>query len=62
MGGTKRMSMEEKRKVVLGIYHETKSVYTEKEILALATKAGVNSGTYVMVCVAFEWLCDLLTV
>ena len=44
------MSMEEKRKVVLGIYHETKSVYTEKEILALATKAGVNSGTYVMVC------------
>eukprot|EP00977_Amphora_coffeiformis_P011135 scaffold2657_cov89-Amphora_coffeaeformis.AAC.29 len=45
MGGTKRMSMEEKRKVVLDIYHQTKSVYTEKEILALAVKAGVNQGT-----------------
>lgn len=44
---SKRMSMEEKRKVILGIYHETKLVYTEKEILALATKAGVNAGTYV---------------
>ena len=41
------MSLEEKRKVVLGIYHQTKLVYTEKEILALATKAGVNAGTYV---------------
>jgi hypothetical protein len=41
----KRMSMEEKRKVMLGIYHTTKSVYTEKEILSLATKSGVNSGT-----------------
>lgn len=45
MGGTKRMSAEEKRKVILGIYHSTKAVYTEKEILALATKAGVTSGT-----------------
>ena len=47
MAGTKRMSAEEKRKVILGIYHSTKAVYTEKEILALATKAGVNAGTYV---------------
>jgi len=39
------MSAEEKRKVVLGIYHKTKEVYTEKEILALATKAGVNANT-----------------
>jgi len=39
------MSAEEKRKVVLGVYHKTKEVYTEKEILALATKAGVNAGT-----------------
>eukprot|EP00553_Chaetoceros_curvisetus_P005946 CAMPEP_0204619720 /NCGR_PEP_ID=MMETSP0717-20131115/5998_1 /ASSEMBLY_ACC=CAM_ASM_000666 /TAXON_ID=230516 /ORGANISM="Chaetoceros curvisetus" /LENGTH=221 /DNA_ID=CAMNT_0051633771 /DNA_START=29 /DNA_END=694 /DNA_ORIENTATION=- len=45
MGNTKRMSAEEKRKVVLEIYHRTKEVYTEKEILALATKAGVNQGT-----------------
>ena len=41
------MSMEEKRKVVLGIYHQTKSVYSEKEILALAVRAGVNQGTCV---------------
>ena len=48
MGGpTKRMSMEEKRKVILDLYHTSKSVYTEKEILALAAKAGVNSSTYV---------------
>jgi len=39
------MSAEEKRQVVLGIYHKTKSVYTEKEILSLATKAGVNANT-----------------
>lgn len=45
MAGTKRMSAEEKRKVILAIYHSTKAVYTEKEILALATKAGVSSGT-----------------
>ena len=41
----KRMSAEEKRKVVLGVYHKTKQVYTEKEILTLAAKAGVNSNT-----------------
>jgi len=45
MGGTKRMSAEEKRKTILNIYHKTKQVYTEKEIIALATKAGVNQGT-----------------
>ena len=41
------MSAEEKRNVILNIYHSEKSVYTEKEILALAVKAGVNAGTYV---------------
>ena len=45
MAGSKRMSAEEKRQVVLGIYHKTKDVYTEKEILALAAKAGVNANT-----------------
>jgi len=45
MAGAKRMSAEEKRKAVMGIYHKTKSVYTEKEIVALITKAGVNSNT-----------------
>jgi len=39
------MSAEEKRKVILTLYHQTKSVYTEKEIIALATKAGVNANT-----------------
>ena len=39
------MSAEEKRKVILDIYHKTKQVYTEKEIITLATKAGVNSNT-----------------
>lgn len=41
------MSADEKRKVILAIYHKTKSVYTEKEILTLATKAGVNANTCV---------------
>lgn len=44
---TKRMSVDEKRKVILDIYHKTKAVYTEKEIISLATKAGVNANTYV---------------
>jgi len=39
------MSQEEKRKVLLKIYHESKQVYTEKEIIALATKAGINANT-----------------
>ena len=47
MGGTTRMSAEEKRKVILNIYHTTKQVYTEKEIVTLASKAGVNANTYV---------------
>jgi len=45
MAGTKRMSVDEKRKSVLEIYHKTKQVYTEKEILTLAAKAGVNANT-----------------
>jgi len=39
------MSAEEKRKVILDIYHKSKDVYTEKEIITLATKAGVNANT-----------------
>ncbi len=45
MAGAKRMSAEEKRKVILDLFHKSKSVYTEKEIITLATKAGVNSNT-----------------
>ncbi|KAI2499173.1 hypothetical protein MHU86_15325 [Fragilaria crotonensis] len=43
-GGAKRMSKDE-RKAVLDIYHTTKQVFTEKEILSLASKAGVNANT-----------------
>jgi hypothetical protein len=39
----KRMSLEEKRKTILSIYHTTKQVYTEKEMSVLAAKAGVNA-------------------
>jgi hypothetical protein len=39
------MSAEEKRQAILGIYHNSTEVYIEKEIIALATKAGVNAGT-----------------
>lgn len=39
------MSAEEKRKVILDIYHKTQQVYTEKEIIALAAKAGVNANS-----------------
>mmetsp|Transcript_4877 Transcript_4877/g.13768 ORF Transcript_4877/g.13768 Transcript_4877/m.13768 type:complete len:211 (+) Transcript_4877:75-707(+) len=45
MVGSKRMSQEEKRKTILSIYHKSKQVYTEKEIVALSTKAGVNANT-----------------
>ncbi|KAL9181759.1 hypothetical protein ACHAXT_012102 [Thalassiosira profunda] len=45
MAKTQRMSMEEKRKAVLRVYHDGKEVYTEKEVIALATKAGVNQNT-----------------
>lgn len=41
------MSAEEKRKTMLSIYHKTKQVYTEKEISALAAKAGINANTVV---------------
>jgi len=44
---TKRMSLEDKRNTLLGIYHETKQVYTEKEIVALGTKAGILTNTIV---------------
>ncbi len=46
-GATKRMSAEEKRKTILDVYHKAKQVYTEKEILTLCAKAGVNANTYV---------------
>jgi len=39
------MSAEEKRKVLLSVYHKSKQVYTEKEILALGAKEGINSNT-----------------
>ena len=45
MGKTTRMSADEKRQAILGIYHRTKEVYTEKEIISLAAKAGVNQNT-----------------
>ena len=47
MGGTKRMSKEEKRQAVLSIYHTTKQVYTENEIIKLASKEGIAQGAYV---------------
>jgi len=39
------MSAEEKRKVILGIYHKDQQVYTEKEILSLAAKAGISANS-----------------
>eukprot|EP00579_Thalassiosira_antarctica_P000968 CAMPEP_0201866866 /NCGR_PEP_ID=MMETSP0902-20130614/1299_1 /ASSEMBLY_ACC=CAM_ASM_000551 /TAXON_ID=420261 /ORGANISM="Thalassiosira antarctica, Strain CCMP982" /LENGTH=213 /DNA_ID=CAMNT_0048391915 /DNA_START=127 /DNA_END=768 /DNA_ORIENTATION=- len=42
---TKRMSADEKSEAILGVYHSTKEVYTEKEIISLAAKAGVNQNT-----------------
>ena len=39
------MSAEEKRQTILSVYHTTKEVFTEKEILALAAKAGVNANS-----------------
>jgi len=49
------MSAEEKRKVILAIYHNTKDVYNEKEIVSLATKAGVNANSIVDIN---QSLCD----
>lgn len=39
------MSADEKRKVILEIYHKSQQVYTEKEIIALAAKAGINANS-----------------
>lgn len=39
------MSKDEKRNVILGLYHKTQQVYTEKEIITLAAKAGINTQT-----------------
>ncbi|KAL3775961.1 hypothetical protein ACHAWO_012149 [Cyclotella atomus] len=47
MAPSKRMSLEEKRSTILKIYHSSKEVYTEKEIVALAAKAGVNANTII---------------
>jgi len=55
MAGSKRMSAEEKRQTILKIYHGSKEVYTEKEIVALATKAGVNGNTIIDINTS---LCD----
>lgn len=52
------MSKEEKRKVVLDIYHKSKEVYTEKEILALVSKAGVNAGEEVNNALVDDGLVD----
>mgnify|MGYP005850473051 CR=1 FL=1 len=45
MVGTKRMTKDEKKDTILKIYHTTKSVFTEKEIITLATKEGINVNT-----------------
>lgn len=47
MVASQRMSAEEKRNCILRIYQSTKDVYTEKEIISLATKAGVSQGAIV---------------
>ncbi|GMH60459.1 hypothetical protein TL16_g03056, partial [Triparma laevis f. inornata] len=44
---SKRMSAEEKKQCILLIYQTTKAVYTEKEIISLATKSGVSQGAIV---------------
>ena len=54
---TKRMSAEEKRKAILGVYHSTKEVYTEKEIIALSAKAGVNQNTWVVYFICHWCMC-----
>jgi len=82
MAGGKRMTKDEKRKVVLDIYHKSKGtwnlvtvrclssfvnfflilryaeVYTEKEILALIAKAGVNAGEEVNNALVDDGLVD----
>lgn len=46
MAKRKGMSVEEKRRVVLSIYHTTKDVFNLKEIEALASKQGVVQQRY----------------
>lgn len=45
MGGSKRMSTEEKRKAILAIYHKSQLVYTEKEIFSIISKAGISNNS-----------------
>ena len=52
---TKRMSADEKRRTITQIYESTKDVYTEKEIVSLATKAGVNANSIIDIN---QSLCD----
>lgn len=52
---TKRMSADEKRQAILYVYHKNKEVYTEKEIVSLAAKAGVNQNTWEY-CYQWQWL------
>lgn len=47
MAKRKGMSLEEKRRVVLSIYHTTKDVFNLKEIEGLASKQGVVQQRYV---------------
>ena len=63
MSGTaKRMSADEKRKVILDIYHKSKAVYTEKEIVTLAAKAGVNANTYVFRQYIIIYICNSIPI
>ena len=41
---TKRMSADEKKTMLLNLYHATKDVYTEKEVQSIGSKAGISSG------------------
>ena len=38
------MSAEEKKSCILGLFHSLKDVYVEKEVVSMATKAGVSQG------------------
>ena len=39
------MSAREKRQTILAVYHNSKEVFTEKEVVSLAAKQGVNANT-----------------
>ncbi len=43
------MSLEEKRSTLLNLYHSMKGPVTEKELISLATKAGVSQGAILQV-------------